>query len=215
MITTVLFDVGETLMDETQLWERWARFLDVPAFTLFGVIGGLAATGRNHQDFAPILRGQSFEELREEFVASGLPLPSLGEQDLYPDAVPCLHELRKQGWRIVVGGNQPLSFQLLVEELGLPVDAVTSSDELGAEKPSAEFFRGMARLAGAECSQCVHVGDRVDNDVVGALEAGMTVVHVRRGPWGFLHASDPALENPLVHQVDTLADVPDLLARLR
>jgi HAD superfamily hydrolase (TIGR01549 family) len=215
VITTVLFDIGETLMDETQMWERWARFLDVPAFTLFGVIGGLAATGRNHQEFAQLLRGRTFEDLRAEFVASGLPLPALGEQDLYPDAVPCLKELRARGWRIVVGGNQPATFQRLVEELELPVDAVTSSGELGFEKPSIEFFRGMARVAGVECAECVHVGDRVDNDVVGALRAGMTVVHLRRGPWGYLHADDPALADPSVHQLDTLADLPDLLARIR
>jgi FMN phosphatase YigB (HAD superfamily) len=35
------------------------------------------------------------------------------------------------------------------------------------------------------------VGDRVDNDVEPALAAGMTAVHVRRGPWGHLQQPPP------------------------
>jgi FMN phosphatase YigB (HAD superfamily) len=31
------------------------------------------------------------------------------------------------------------------------------------------------------------VGDRVDNDVGPALAAGMVGVHIKRGPWGYLH----------------------------
>ena len=29
-ITAVFFDVGETLFDETRLWQLWADWLDVP-----------------------------------------------------------------------------------------------------------------------------------------------------------------------------------------
>jgi FMN phosphatase YigB (HAD superfamily) len=59
-------------------------------------------------------------------------------------------------------------------------------------------------------TDCVHVGDRVDNDVVAARAAGMTPVHVRRGPWGVLHGDDPRIE----HQVSSLTDLPELLRRL-
>ncbi len=61
----------------------------------------------------------------------------------------------------------------------------------------------------------MHVGDRVDNDVVGALTAGMTVVHLRRGPWGLLHADNPALEHPRVHRLDALTDLAGVLRTLR
>ena len=39
----VVFDVGETLVDETELWERHADAAGVPRFTLMGVLVGLAA----------------------------------------------------------------------------------------------------------------------------------------------------------------------------
>jgi FMN phosphatase YigB (HAD superfamily) len=36
-----------------------------------------------------------------------------------------------------------------------------------------------------------HVGERVDNDIVPAADAGLVTVHVRRGPWGVVQAGWP------------------------
>lgn len=55
------------------------------------------------------------------------------------------------------------------------------------------------------------MGHRVDRDVIAARAAGRTPVHLRRGPWGVLHADDPAVEL----QVGALDELPALLARLR
>lgn len=213
-LSTVIFDVGETLWDETNLWDGWARWLGVPTFTLYGVIGGLAARGQDHLDLLEVFRPGEERELLMAAKQRDQPA-TLGTDDLYPDAEPCLRELAADGWQVVVGGNQPAWFQTLVEQLDLPVDLVTSSGELGAAKPSAEFFTAMARRAGVAPQACVHVGDRVDNDVVGALGVGMTVVHLRRGPWGYLHANDPALEHTRAHQIDGLDALPGLLRSLR
>jgi HAD superfamily hydrolase (TIGR01509 family) len=211
-IRAVLFDVGETLVDETTHWLAWADWLAVPAFTLLGVVGGLAALGRDHREAVRLVRPDTdFATERAAKEAAGPPPPAV----LYPDARACLGEVRADGWRIVVGGNQPAAFARLVEQLSLPVDLVTSSGDLGVEKPSPEFYRRVAAAAGVAPEQCVHVGDRIDNDVVGALAAGMTVIHLRRGPWGVLHADDPALDDPRVHRLDGLAPLPALLRTLR
>lgn len=200
-MNTVVFDVGETLLDETSLWAAWAQALDVPTFTLFGVLGGLAARGQNHADFLSLL---GFHDV---------PTPEWGltAADLYPDALPCLQALRADRWRIVVGGNQPERVQGLVTALDLPVDLIVSSGALGVAKPDPRFFALVAEAAGVRASDCVHVGDRVDNDVVAARAAGMVPVHVRRGPWGVLHGDDPAVDL----QVRSLLELPPLLAELR
>jgi HAD superfamily hydrolase (TIGR01509 family) len=209
-VNTIVFDVGETLVDETRLWAGWAEWLGVPTFTLYGVLGGLAARGENHQRFVELLKpGASFVEERAAKEAAGTVWGSA--MDLYPDAEPCLRALRDDGWRLVVGGNQPAAIERLIEELDLPVDAVVSSGGLGVEKPSAGFFVGAAAAVGVEVADCVHVGDRVDNDVIAARAAGMTPVHVRRGPWGVLHADDPAIDR----QVTSLLELPTLLRPLR
>jgi FMN phosphatase YigB (HAD superfamily) len=200
-VNTVVFDVGETLVDETRLWSGWARALGVPEFTLYGVIGGLAARGEDHRRVFDLLGPVSGEA----------PEWDLSQADLYDDAVDCLRALRDDGWQIVVGGNQPSVVQQLIEGLGLPADLVVSSGVLGAEKPDAEFFRRLAAAAGVDVTDCMHVGDRVDNDVVAARAAGMTPVHVRRGPWGVLHGDDRAIDL----QVSSLAELPALLRALR
>lgn len=210
-MNTVLFDVGETLVDETRLWSGWATWLGVPEFTVYGVLGGLAALELDHTLFLELLRpGAVLEAELAAKQATGLTW-ELSADDLYPDALPCLTALAADGWRIVLGGNQPATAQQSVESLGLPADLVVSSDGLGAAKPSAEFFVRAAAAAGVRVDDCVHVGDRVDNDVVAARAAGMTPVHVRRGPWGILHADDPRIDR----QVTSLADVPRLLRELR
>ena len=211
MLTTVVFDVGETLVDETPSWTAWAQWLGVPAFTLAATIGGLVARGVDHRDAFPLLLpGRTFEAERDARNAAGGAWPS---PLLYDDALPCLRTLRADGWRLVVGGNQPVAFQRLIEELDLPVDVVTSSGELGAEKPSPEFYRRVAERGGATPQECVHVGDRVDNDVVAARAAGMTPVHLRRGPWGVLQ-DDPAARGD-APQLDALGPLPGLLRALR
>ncbi len=212
MLTTVVLDVGETLVDETSHWTAWAQWLGVPAFTLFGVIGGLAARGRDHREAVRMVRPDTSFAAERARKDAAAPPPGL---ELYDDAVPCLRALRADGWRTVVGGNQQESFHRLVEELDLPVDVVTSSGELEAEKPSPEFYRRLAARAEVPPQECVHVGDRVDNDVVGAAAAGMTVVHLRRGPWALLHEDDDAVHAPDVHRLSSLADLPALLRALR
>jgi HAD superfamily hydrolase (TIGR01509 family) len=207
----VLFDVGETLVDETRLWRGWASWLGVPEFTLYAVLGGLAAREEDHQRFLDLLRPGA--DLAAETAAreSAGVRWDLDATDLYDDAVGCLAELRADGWRIAVGGNQPAAVQRLIEELALPVDVVVSSGALGAAKPAAEFFLRAAAAIGVDVADCVHVGDRVDNDVVAARAAGMTPVHVRRGPWGVLHADDPRIDR----QVSSLGELPPLLRALR
>ena len=205
MLTTVVLDVGETLVDETPHWQAWAEHLGVPPFTLFAALGGLVARGQDHREVVHLVRPDT------DFVAER-PHVRTPPARLYDDVLPCLDALRADGWQTVVGGNQPESFQRLVEQLDLPVDLVTSSGELAAHKPDPEFYRRIAARAGVAPEQCVHVGDRVDNDVVGAAAAGMTAVHLARGPWALLHAAGLPVG---AHRLASLSELPGLLHALR
>lgn len=207
MLSTVVLDVGETLVDETGHWARWADWLGVPAFTLSAVIGGLAARGLDHRLCVQIVRPDT-DFQREQVAMDRCCSPPPAR--LYDDARPCLAALRSDGWRVVVAGNSTRSFQRTVEQLDLPVDLVTFSAELGACKPTADFYERVAVAAGVPAADCVHVGDRVDNDLFGAAAAGMRVVHLRRGPWGLLHDAPPG-----VPVLTALSDLPGLLRELR
>jgi FMN phosphatase YigB (HAD superfamily) len=47
-IRAVVFDVGETLVDETAACDHWADWLGVPRFTFQAVLGGVIALGLHH-----------------------------------------------------------------------------------------------------------------------------------------------------------------------
>ncbi|AEG43077.1 HAD family hydrolase [Isoptericola variabilis] len=212
MVRAVVFDVGETLIDESRIWLRWAERLGVPPLTFLGVLGGCAALDLPHRRAFEMLRpGFEVEDeiarwatedpdgLRENFDAD----------DLYPDVRPALAALRDAGLAVVVAGNQPPQARAALETMDLPVDAIRTSDEWGVEKPEPAFFDRVVELAGVPASDVAYVGDRLDNDVLPAAEAGMLPVLIRRGPWGYLHAERP--EAARVAVIDSLLELPDLL----
>lgn len=187
-MTTVVFDVGETLVDETAMWERAAAAAGVPAFTLMGVLGGLAARGDRHSRVWEILGVEQ-------------PESTWSEEDFYPDALPCLRDLRSRGLRVGAAGNVPAGYE---EPLREHVEMLGSSGLWGVEKPAAGFFERLAVEAGVPPEEIAYVGDRVDNDVEPALAAGMVAVHIRRGPWGHLHA--PPAGALRIHGLDELPE---------
>ncbi len=174
-LKAVVFDVGETLIDETGMWERAADAVGVARFTLMGVLGGLAARGEHHSRAWEILGVEQ-------------PSSTWGPDDFYPDALPCLECLRSRGVRVAAVGNTPVETEDLLRE---HVEVLGSSERWGVAKPEREFFERIMAGTSLAPDQIAYVGDRVDNDVEPALAAGMVAVHIRRGPWGHLHEPPP------------------------
>jgi FMN phosphatase YigB (HAD superfamily) len=83
---------------------------------------------------------------------------------------------------------------------------VASSARWGVEKPSRAFFDRLAEEAGLPAGEIAYVGDRVDNDVVPAADAGLVSVFIRRGPWGVIQASMPGVERATL-RIEALTDL--------
>jgi FMN phosphatase YigB (HAD superfamily) len=91
----------------------------------------------------------------------------------------------------------------------LPADVISSSSRLGVRKPEPAFFAKVVEVMRFAATEVAYVGDRVVNDVLPALAAGLVAGHVRRGPWGRLQRTPGgALGN------DSLAELPEALASL-
>ena len=189
-MTAVVFDVGETLVDETRNWERVADASGVPRFTLMALVGATIARGEPHRRALDLL---------------GVDVPpwAFHDDELYPDALPCVRALRGRGLFVGAVGNMAIAHEELVRP---HVDYVSSSERLGVQKPAPEFFLRVVEGVGRPANEIVYVGDRVDNDVEPALAAGMVAVHIRRGPWGHLHEPPPAAV-----RIDSLDELPQVL----
>jgi FMN phosphatase YigB (HAD superfamily) len=192
LIRAVIFDVGETLVDETRAWGEWADWLGVPRLTFFAALGGVVERGLQHRRvFAEVRPGIDLEAERARRLRAGPPPDRIGRADLYPDARPCLEALRARGFWLALAGNQPANAERDLLGLGLPVERVLCSGALGAEKPSPEFFARLVSAAARPAREIAYVGDRLDNDVLPAIAAGMRGIFLRRGPWGIAHARRP------------------------
>ena len=207
MIRGVVFDVGEVLVDETRMWSDWADRLGVPRHTFSAVFGAVIARGRDHRETFPLLvPGFDPEQLR-----SAGP-DRLGDDDLYPDVRPTLHLLRAAGLWLGVAGNQPATFGAAVRALDLPVDLVSTSEELGAEKPDPAFFAAVERRAPYPAAELLYVGDRLDNDVRPAAARGFRTALLRRGPWAVIQQEDPDVERVPTMRIDGLGELPGRIA---
>ena len=96
---------------------------------------------------------------------------------------------------------------------GLAADFVATSDGWGVAKPDPEFFAKVREAVGCDASQIAYVGDRVDNDVLPSLAAGMRPILLRRGPWGRAQWAWPEAANAHL-KIETLAELPGRLAEL-
>jgi FMN phosphatase YigB (HAD superfamily) len=215
MIKSVVFDVGETLLDDTREFAAWADWIGVPRHTFSAVLGAVTAAGRNNAETFQYFRpGFNLvdERNRREAVGKGEQIDMI---DLYPDAEPALAELRARGLWVGIAGNQTVRAAGLIRALDLPVDAVATSGEWGVAKPEPEFFEKVAGFAPGERSEIVYVGDHRDNDLVPAHAAGLRTVLIRRGPWGYLWAEEPTVVQTAYWIINSLAELPDLLRPAR
>jgi FMN phosphatase YigB (HAD superfamily) len=142
-LSVVVFDVGETLVDEAATYERWEA------------------------------------DRATELV--------FADRDLHADALGCLEALRARGLRLGAAGNMYAHHE---DFLRPHVDFVGSSERWGVEKPDAGFFARVVEEAGAPAGEILYVGDRVDNDAIPALAAGLHAIRIRRG--AHAHVDSPA-----------------------
>ncbi|MFI7676357.1 HAD family hydrolase [Actinophytocola sp. NPDC049390] len=212
MVTAVVFDVGETLLDDSREWGAWADWIGVSRHVFSTVLGAVTAAGRDNaetfQYFRPGFDVARERQLREE-AGRG---EQIDDSDLYPDARPALAQLRERGLWVGIAGNQTARAAELLRALDLPVDKIATSGEWGVAKPSLDFFARVADMVPDGPGETVYVGDHRDNDVVAAKAAGFRTALIRRGPWGYLWADDPLVRRDADWVINSLDDLADLLA---
>lgn len=213
MIRSVVFDVGETLLDDTREWARWADWIGVPRHTFSAVLGAVTAAGRNNAETFQYFRpGFDLTEERQRREEAGVG-EQIDEKDLYSDVRTGLKALREAGIWVGIAGNQTARTAGLLRGLGLPADAIATSGEWGVAKPAPGFFQHVIDLAPGEPDEIVYVGDHRDHDVVPAHTSGLRTALVRRGPWGYLWANDPVVRKNADWVINSLDELPALISR--
>jgi HAD superfamily hydrolase (TIGR01549 family) len=211
-VRAVVFDVGETLVDETTEYQAWADWLGVPRHTFSATFGAVIARDEDYRQVFQVFKpGFDLATERQRRADAGKP-EGFTESDLYPDARDCLTALSAQGFLVGVAGNQTARAGQILRDLGLVADFIATSDDWKAEKPSPDFFAALIAECGMPAEQIAYVGDRLDNDIQPALEAGLVTVFLRRGPWGYQYQDDARVNRSHMY-IGGLAELPQAIAR--
>ena len=202
-IRWIFFDLGSTLIDETEADLRRIREM---------------TKGTN-------VTMEAYCEKRLEMIHLGYPgdqaaieffglrkTPWHSEDEVpYPDSAATLSELNRRGFKLGIIANQnPGTEQRLVNwNLRQFFDVIAASAELDVSKPDPAIFQWALTEADCPAEKAVMVGDRLDNDIAPANRIGMHSVRVLRG-LGACHEPQSADELP-VYTILTPADLLRLL----
>ncbi|MCH8281511.1 MAG: HAD family hydrolase [Chloroflexi bacterium] len=135
----------------------------------------------------------------------------------HSDALSVLGDVKAMGLRIGLISNTGMTpgstFRRYLDQQGMLkyFDTLTFSDEVKLAKPSDEIFLLTLRSLGADPPETVHVGDHVQNDVVGAKRCGLKTVWIT----GFYENENPSDPDTMPDvTVDGLAEVVPAIAGL-
>ena len=221
MITTLFFDIGETILDAEAQQEALAevhrkvlgdfgfpltrdeyRRLDEEKIRSFVPSAMHAVTWHFakpdvslHNDITDELRSH-YDEIRQI------------ESRLYPGVDGLLEELAG-AYTLGLAGNAPASVRELLEELGV-LHWFTHTDvsgSIGIKKPDHRFFETILANADTRASEAIMIGDRLDNDIIPVRRIGMKTIWIRWGRYRIMEPRTPdEIPDATVVDVRNLAD---------
>lgn len=174
-ITHVFFDIGSTLVDETECCNH----------RIHEAIAGTDITFEQFIEKKIFFQKQNLKGDLEALKFFGLKKTPWHREDeiLYPEAEEILRYLHDKGYLIGVIANQGLGTEKRLKNFGIRryFSSITASAEEGIEKPDPEIFRRAFKSAGCSAENSVMIGDRLDNDIVPAKSLGMKTVWIKQG----------------------------------
>lgn len=175
MIKWIFFDVGSTLVDETEAYDHRLRDM-------------IAGTDITFQEFDKVriaLAGHGFDGNSEAIKYFKLEKTPWHSEDELPfsDAHSTLEILCRKGYKLGIIANQNPGLEKRLDSWGLRqyFEVIAASAEIGYAKPDREIFVRAFKLAGCTAQESVMIGDRLDNDIIPAKAVGMKTVWIKNG----------------------------------
>ena len=178
----VVFDLFGTLMYIKDRRNPYHRVLD--------------AARRNNMPLSEVRRMLLSESVLDANELAGLFDLTVAEKDqfmsdlnieltsatLYPDVIPALKELRKQGYETAVTSNLAAPYKdcLFFLGLGSCLDYLVFSCDVGYAKPDKRIYETMRDRMGCDFGEIIMVGDSARCDVRGPREVGINAILLDR-----------------------------------
>ena len=199
MIQWLFFDLGSTLIDESECAEyRIQELLRQPN-----------APNREALEQRMLeLVAQNrlpYKDAAKEFGLETIKWPKHLEK-IY-EGVPELLEKLVDKYHLGIIANQSMGTEQRLVKYGIRqyFDVIMSSAEVGMSKPDLEIFR--AALDKAKClpAHAYMIGDRLDNDIEPAAQIGMHTIWVKQGSFSYGNLS--LIQHQPDHIVDSILEI--------
>lgn len=202
-IQWIFFDLGSTLIDETES-ER-LRIEDMVAgsgITYETLYNALVDSFRENNR-------NGYAETLERFRLKKAPWRPEDER-LYPESRTCLERLHRR-YKLGIVANQIPGTEDRLRGYGILqyFDFVVASAEAGVAKPDPRIFHMALERARCLPEQAVMVGDRLDCDIAPAKALGMKTIWIKQGFWRYASPCRP--EETPDHIISDLTELYDLL----
>jgi putative hydrolase of the HAD superfamily len=121
---------------------------------------------------------------------------------LYPDVKVSLETLREKGYRLVVLSNWDKRLLRTLNELKLDnyFERIYISTLIGAAKPDPSAFQYMIKDLNVAPAEVLHIGDSPEEDITGALGAGIRPLCIDRNG----NCTDGNSEFPIISSLSQL-----------
>lgn len=124
----------------------------------------------------------------------------------YGDVEHCLKSLKSSGFQLIaisnVSSGRNLATYLRRAGILEYFSILVASGDVGHEKPDPEIFHTASRLSNTPLENMLHVGDKYEEDYLGACAAGMNAILIdRKGVYGDKHCA----------RISSLAELTSLL----
>ncbi len=211
----ILFDLDNTLIDDHHATRTalpiWAKqigapndpdhWLKVEHFWYHAYERGeVSHLGQGYARIRSYLRDPSLSDAEAAELLDQFLIPYIAAATAFPDAPAALETAlattAKVG--ILTNGTREMQIQKMTQA-GLWDDRLTmlAARELGVGKPNRECYHRALSLIDVPTNQAILIGDSVENDVRGALDAGLDAIHLNR-------IGAPNSEFPTITSLDEL-----------
>ena len=220
MISTLFFDVGETILDAEAQMDALA---EVHRKVLIDF--GFTLTRSEYQQLDNV-KIRSFVPSAMHAITWHFARPDVGlhnditcklrshydeirqiESRLYPGVDGLLKNLANE-YTLGLAANAPASVTDILEDLGVLrwFTYTDVSGSVGIKKPDQRFFETILANADTKASESVMIGDRLDNDIIPAKRIGMKTIWIR---WGRYRIMEPRTPDEMPDA--TVADLREVL----
>ena len=200
MIDWIFFDIGSTLVDETESEKyRFEKTIEGSDFSLSKFKEEYINLYKENKD--------AYHIMVKKYNLNYIPWPSFLDKPI--ENVKKILEYLKLYFHLGIIANQPLGTEQRLKEMGIHTyfEVIMSSAEEKLEKPDPRFFLKALEKANVKAEHAIMIGDRLDNDILPSMNLGFKTIWLRKSYGAF---GNPSL---LPKKIDLIIDdLRDLLS---